>query len=218
MQTTVRASLLVVGLLLLGMGCEAEATNDFLMGQDPIPPPPPVDAGTMPDAGGNGGPTCMPMPAADCSGGAVVDMCSSQASAETGTIKGTLTTSTTPDGPYEAKGDLYISIIPSFDSSACATEAPPPVALTIIHCADLSDGKAVPFEVHGVPPRSEAWQVSAFLDPNANSIDGCDLLALPAAVTLTSAGETGDAGKINLGIRGTLLVTSQPTCGYAECM
>jgi hypothetical protein len=145
-------------------------------------------------------------------------MCVSPKSDGTGTIKGTVSTNATPDANHEAKGDLYVSVIPAFDMTACASEAPPPVALTIVHCVDLTDGKPFPFEIHGVPPRSEDWQVSAFLDVNGNGIDGCDLLASPSPVALTAAGETGDVGNINLGIKGSVLISFQPQCNYTACM
>jgi len=157
----------------------------------------------------------MPTPPADCSGGPVLDPCSTPAGEGTGSIKGMVKAAVMPLGGNEAKGDLFISVLPVLDIASCAGEGPAAVATTIIHCVDLTGGKAIPFEVLGVPPRSEPWIVSPYVDTNRNALDLCDLFGFTSA-SVTTAGQAAELA-LTLSANGNALAPQQMTCGYIGC-
>lgn len=80
-----------------------------------------------------------------------------------GSIGGTITRSAEPAAG--GRGHLYVAV---FDRDpVSARDEAVAVARTIVMDADMSDpSAAIPYEVGGVPPRAEAYYVTAFLDDN----------------------------------------------------
>lgn len=80
-----------------------------------------------------------------------------------GTIGGTITRSAEPAAG--GRGHLYVAV---FDRDPVSMrEEAVVVARTIVIDADMSDpAAAIAYEVGGVPPRAEAYYVTAFLDDN----------------------------------------------------
>lgn len=80
-----------------------------------------------------------------------------------GSIGGTITRSAEPAAG--GRGHLYVAVFDR-DPVSMRDEAVV-VARTIVMDADMSDpAAAIPYEVGGVPPRAEAYYVTAFLDDN----------------------------------------------------
>lgn len=210
---------------MLAAGCEAETTNDYTCGagQDDEPA-----AGG--DAGATGGAgqgdasadICLVTPVDDCSAGPTGDACNTPADPGLGSISGEVKAGAMPGGSFEATGDLYLVVASKFDITSCPgdTDAPLPVALTVIHCADLRGGASVPFTIEGVPPRADAYTVIPYLDVNvgatagAGSLDTCDILALPASVKVEAATAVTLPTPIELGLSGSAL---QGQCMLPAC-
>jgi len=196
-----------VALAMLTLGCEAKPTNDYTYGaKDAGPPPPVVDSGTM--APGEGGAGCE----VDCEKRA----CSTPADPALGSISGEVKVKDglKPGASFEATGDLYVLLASEFDLTACPgdDDAVPPVAVAVVHCADMRAGKSVPFTIEGVPLRDEPWVVIPFLDvnvdetPGAVALDTCDLLSFPSMAVVKSASKVTLPKPLELGLSGSALM------------
>ncbi len=159
-----------------------------------------------------------------------LDPRSTAKSAETGTIRGVvkLGDMAVPGGTYEAKGDLALAVLPTFDPSAScpgSKTAPKAVANTLIRCADFTGGKTVAYEIHGIPPRAEKYVIIPFLDVNGNSIndaesagpDTCDLLGSVAPIAEATITMAGQEVTLDLELASNAEILG-PICSLPACM
>jgi hypothetical protein len=158
----------------------------------PIDAPPAIDAPAQRDA-----PTPSDAPPADT---AALD-----APVAGATLVGSVSRSTTDtvpvDPPPDGLGDLYLSV---FETNPASGPPGPAVASQAIPGVDLSAPTlSVPFRLEGIPPRTEPYYVTAFLDdtgpadpshpcPNAGDSVATEGFGVPTVVIDTEAEHTLD--------------------------